>query len=224
MTSSPPEPIERRRGRSTEAAAMEYYTLGVALRTLRCRWFGKTDLERWRDSRSFDAEWQERAKLIARLVPKNSRVIDFGAGQRTLENHLDQSCSYIPSDIVTRGSDTIVFDLNKRPLPDLSYLNLQVATLAGVVEYINDLPFFVRWLGGQTCVCIASYECARNAVGSLGRFAENIRRTGSGWVNSYTESELLEIFEVGGFEMTDRISWITTQGEERIFQLRKSLC
>jgi hypothetical protein len=223
MTSSPLEPIERRGGRSTEAAAVEYNTFGVALRTLRCRWFGKTDLGRWRDSRSFDAEWEERAKLIARLVPKNSRVIDFGAGRRSLEKHLDQSCSYIPSDIVTRGSDTIVFDLNKRPLPDLSYLNLQVATLAGVVEYINNFPFFVHWLGGQTRGCIVSYECARNAAGSLGRFLENIRRTGSGWVNSYTESELLEIFESAGFEMIDRISWITIQGKEPIFLFRKSL-
>jgi hypothetical protein len=222
MTLSPPEPIGRRGSRSTEAAGMEYNTFGIVLRTLRCRWFGKTDLERWRDSRSFDAAWEERAKLIARLVPKNSRVIDFGAGRRTLEKHLDQSCSYIPSDIVTRGSDTIVFDLNQRPLPDLSYLNLQVATLAGVVEYINDLPFFVHWLGRQTRGCIVSYECAQNAAGSLGRFLENIRRTGSGWVNSYTESELLEIFESGGFEMTDRISWVTIEGEESIFQFRKS--
>jgi hypothetical protein len=67
-----------------------------------------------------------------------------------------------------------------------------------------------------------SYECARNGVGSLGRFLENIRRTGSGWVNSYTESELLAIFEAGGFEMIDRTSWVTTQGEEPIFLFRRS--
>jgi hypothetical protein len=199
---------------------MEYNTFGVALRTLRCRWFGKTDLGRWRDSSTFDSDWEERAKLIARLVPKGTRVIDFGAGLRTLERHLDPSCSYIPSDLASRGSDTIVFDLNERPLPDLSYLDLDVATLAGVVEYINDVPAFVGWLAGQTSACIVSYECARNVAGTLGRLPENIRRIGAGWVNTYTESELLDVFKSDGFEMAHRISWATPQGEEQIFYFR----
>ena len=199
---------------------MEYNTFGIALRSLRCRWFGKTDLGRWRDSSKFDSDWEDRAKLIARLVPKDTRVIDFGAGLRTLEKYLDPSCSYIPSDLVSRGSDTIVFDLNERPLPDLTYLALDVATLAGVVEYINNVPAFVGWLAGQTSACIVSYECARNVAGTFGRLPENIQRIGAGWVNTYTESELLDVFKSGGFEITNRISWVTPQGEEQIFHFR----
>jgi hypothetical protein len=200
---------------------MEYNTFGVAWRTLRCRWFGKTDLGRWRDSGRFDSDWEERAKLIARLVPKNSKVIDFGAGQRTLERHLDPSCSYIPSDLAGRGSDTIVFDLNERPLPDLSYLALDVATLAGVVEYINDVPAFAEWLARQTSTCIVSYECARNGAGTWGRILENMQRTGAGWVNTYTENELLDVFKSRGFEVANRTSWVTLQGEEKIFALTR---
>src|SRR4051812_21836081 len=121
---------------------MEYNTFGIALRALRCRWFGKTDWGRWLDQTGFDSDWEERAKLIAGLVPKGTRIIDFGAGQRTLEKYLDPSCLYIPFDLVSRGSDTIVFDLNERPLPDLSFLDAEVATFAGVVEYIRDVSSF----------------------------------------------------------------------------------
>jgi hypothetical protein len=199
---------------------MEYNTFGVALRTLRCRWFGKTDLGRWRDPNTFDSDWEERTKLIAQLVPKNSRVIDFGAGQRNLEKHLDKNSSYIPADLLSRGSDTIVFDLNQYPLPDLSHLALDVATLAGVLEYVNDVPAFVGWLAEQTSACIVSYESARNAARTLGRLTESIRRIGAGWVNTYTERELLDIFKSRGFEMTNRISWVTPQGEEQIFYFR----
>ena len=126
-------------------------------------------------------------------MPPNSRVIDFGAGRRTLEVYLDPSCVYVPSDLVSRGSDTIVFDLNKHPLPDLANLAFDVATLAGVLEYINNVPAFVEWLAEQASVCIVSYECARTVAGALGRPSETIRRISAGWVNTYSESELIDV-------------------------------
>ena len=65
-----------------------------------------------------------------------------------------------PSDLVDRGGKTIVFDLNSKPLPDLSHLNLDVAVFAGVLEYISDLDSVVHWLSYQVGLCIASYRCA----------------------------------------------------------------
>jgi hypothetical protein len=134
---------------------MEYHTLGVALRTRRCRWFGRTDVGLWADTAGFEDTWRGRARLIADLVPAGSRVVDFGAGRRVLESCLAGKATYIPHDVVSRGPDTMVFDLNNRPLPELTYLNLDVAVLAGVLEYVRDIGSFLRWLApGKPVYCL----------------------------------------------------------------------
>jgi hypothetical protein len=196
---------------------MEYNTPGVVLRTLRCRLFGKADVERWRDADAFGGDWEERTRLIAQLVPERTRVIEFGSGQRKLERHLPASCTYIPSDIVSRGLGTVVLDLNARPLPDLRPLKLDVAVFAGVIEYIADLRSFVVWLSQQATLCIASYGCAQTRAGSLGRLRETMRRTGAGWVNTFDEGALIETFRSGRFTLTEHTDWHTPDGSERIF-------
>ncbi len=64
----------------------------------------KTDYKRWADTRNLYSDWEPRTKRAAELIPAGSRVIEFGAGTRTLEKHLDPSCSYTPpSDLVDRA-------------------------------------------------------------------------------------------------------------------------
>ena len=124
---------------------LRYHDWSTRLGAIRCKIFGASDVSRWADAGKFN-DWEERTKLIATLIPAEARVIEFGAGKRQLEKHLDSTCTYVPSDLVSRGPDTIVLDLNKRPLPDLSTQSFDVAVLAGVLEYVADLPSFVRWL------------------------------------------------------------------------------
>ena len=64
---------------------MRYNTVGVGLRTLKCRLFGKTDTDRWRDVSTFGDDWKERTRLIAKFIPDHARVIEFGAGSRGLQ-------------------------------------------------------------------------------------------------------------------------------------------
>ena len=196
---------------------MEYYTLGVFFRTVRCRLFRQTDFARWRDTSNFDADWEERTRMIARIVPKHSRVIEFGAGKRQLESYLDPSCSYVPSDLVDRGGNTIVLDLNSRPLPDLSHLKLDVAVFAGVLEYISDLDSVIIWLSDQVAMCVASYGCAHTRPRTVGRFKETIRRTSAGWINTFTEDALVQTFGAGGFILTKTYDWCVSDSSERIF-------
>jgi hypothetical protein len=200
---------------------MEYNTFGVMLRTLRCRLFGTTDVSRWRDAEAFPDDWEGRTQLIAQLVPKGTRVIEFGAGKRKLESQIDPTCTYIPCDIVSRGKDTLVLDLNARSLPNLRHLNLDVAVFAGVIEYIADLGSLVTWLSQQASTCIASYERAQTQSCEPARLRETIRRTGAGWVNTFSEAELIEIFRSGGFALTETKDWCTPGGTERIFVFRK---
>ena len=196
---------------------MKYNTFEVFFRTLRCRLFGKTDFARWIDTSNYDAEWEERIQLISRVVPKHTRVIEFGAGKRQLESYLDPTCTYFPSDLVARGGNTIVLDLNSRPLPDLSHLKLDVAVFAGVLEYISDLDSVVLWLSRQVAMCIASYGCAHTRPKTIGRFTETIRRTAAGWINTFAEDALVRTFGTGGFILTETHDWRVRDSSERIF-------
>src|SRR6185312_8871325 len=97
-----------------------------------------------------------RTRIAAGFVPDGSRVIEFGAGNRLLEKHLDSSCTYTPSDLVDRGPGTIVCDLNERPLPDLGTDTYDTAVILGVLEYLTDVPSLIDWLAQHVPLCVIS--------------------------------------------------------------------
>ena len=126
----------------------------------------RPDVSRWERESSFEEEWEERTRIMARLVPMGSRVIEFGAGSRKMAHHLDPSCTYVASDVVDRGPGTLVWDLNARPLPDLSPLKVDVAIFGGVLEYLVSLEPIARWLARHVTTCIASSSAPRRARGA----------------------------------------------------------
>jgi hypothetical protein len=193
--------------------------IGGLWATLRCRLLGRSDVAHWSDPISFDADWNERARVAAGLIPPHANVVEFGAGLRQLEAFLDESISYIPSDIVDRGPGTLVLDLNSRPLPELG--EVDTAIFCGVLEYIADLPEVARWLSGWASLCIASYNCARSPAGTLQRMAEVARRARSGWVNTLSEAELTALFAAAGFDLVARHTWCEPGYDEPIFVFRR---
>ena len=197
---------------------LSYGDLGTRLRALRCSLFGTTDVARWADADAYD-DWRDRSRLMAGLIPPGSSVIEFGAGRRLLEQYLDPACTYVPSDIVSRGPGTIVLDLNRRPLPDLGQ-RFDVAALAGVLEYVQRLPSLAAWLASLADSVVASYTPAKSRPRSIGRLRERYTRAGAGWVNSYSEAELLRIFASAGLQLVEVVDWRTDEGDERIFHLR----
>jgi len=195
---------------------VRYNTLSTAVKALRCKLFGISDVNRWVDVADYD-DWVERTRLIAGLVPAGSRVIEFGAGHRRLQGLLSADCSYTPSDLASRGPDTIVFDLNARPLPDLRDQRFDVAVLAGVLEYVANLPSFTAWLAQQAPLCICSYGCVATPRHSPGRLKEHIDRARAGWANTLDERQLIDIFSAAGFVKRHTTDWHTPEGSERIF-------
>jgi len=179
----------------------------VVLRSL-----GRSDYERWADPGNLEAWWETRTQKLAAMVPKGTRVIEFGAGTRPLERCLDPSCTYLASDLVERGPDTFVCDLNRRPLPDLGPLHPDVAVFAGVLEYVGDVPSLVEWLSGQVRYCVASYAVARPA-GLMRALTAGAQRTYYGYMNSYTETDLVSLFHQGGFACLRTDSW----NDQRLF-------
>jgi len=154
---------------------------------------------------------------MARLIPAQSRVLEFGAGRRCLERYLPAGCSHVPSDLVDRGPDTIICDLNRRPLPDLAYVHANVAFFAGVLEYLNNLPEVIAWIAGWGSFCVASYDCAKTRRGTPGRAFEKLRRAGRfGYLSTYSEAELVGVFASQGFNVQACDTW----QDQRLFLFR----
>jgi hypothetical protein len=167
----------------------------------------KTDYNRWADTRNIFASWESRTQRAAALVAHHSRVIEFGAGKRVLERHLDQSCTYTPSDIVDRGPGTIVCDLNQRPLPVLGDGVYDVAVLMGVLEYVRDMPSVLDWLTELVPTCVLSYACARGSRYSPRRALGAAGRLKAGWLNSYRGDEIRSLFGERGFAQLHEEGW-----------------
>ncbi len=107
-------------------------------------------------------------------------------------------------------------DLDDRPLPDLAWIGVNVAVFGGVFEYLHRFEDIPPWLAQQVLKCIASYECAC-PLGDLPTPSRNAARLRNGWVTTYTEDELVSLFETAGWRCSDRRTWTTADGHERIF-------
>jgi hypothetical protein len=180
------------------------------------RMLGRSDYVRWTGTSNLEEWWESRTQKLAGLIPPDTRVIEFGAGRRRLEAYLAPGCIYLPSDLVERGPDTFVCDLNRRPLPDLGALRPEVAVFAGVLEYIRDVPSLVEWLAGHVRYCVASYALTERS-GLVRTLTAAVRRTYwrtyHGYMNSYSEAELLALFARSRFACLRIDSW----NDQRLF-------
>jgi hypothetical protein len=196
-----------RRGRGKELLDRVRPTVRTLRNTL--RWVAnRPDYRRWTSADGLEEWWNARTAVIANLVPAGSRVIEFGAGRRYLERVLPSGCSYTPSDLVDRGPDTMVCDLNQRPLPDLRDRAFTVAVFGGVLEYLRDVTSLVAWLEaiGIRSV-VASFDPVPGHLGLAGRVKEQRRRLYFGYMCNWTEEELRRCFEEAHMQCVERRLW-----------------
>jgi len=189
-----------------------------ALRSLAHKMLRRSDIAKW-TAYKFEPEWALRSQRIAELVPNGSCVYEFGAGASELRNCLHPSCTLTSSDIVERSPGMMVLDLNQRPLPPISGAQPRVAVFGGVLEYLFDVPSVLSWTAQYFELCIASYECAQRHPDFLGRVREVVGRAGYGWINHYTETELMARFAEAGFKLAEQSIWGTDDpGKIFVFQ------
>jgi hypothetical protein len=157
------------------------------------------NLQRWSDLGNFDPGWDERTRRIAARCAGAGSVIEFGAGRGTLAAELEASTHYTPSDIVSRGPDTLVWDLNKgAPVLDRHY---DVAVFSGVLEYVGDIGLLFRGLHGQVGRIVASYA-------STEEVRDRLTRLENGWVNHSSSEDFIAIAAESGFAITDKEEWV----------------
>jgi hypothetical protein len=183
------------------------------MKTLFLRAINRSDYRRWSNPENLEAWWESRTREIATLIPKGTRVIEFGAGRRWLESCLGPGSTYIPSDLVERGPGTFICDLNRRPLPDLKPMRPDVAVFVGVLEYVRDLASVVFWLSYQVKTCTASYHCAASKAHTPGRLIEAFHRATFGYLSTYSEAEFIQLFARYGFTCVSVKTW----NDQRLF-------
>jgi hypothetical protein len=151
----------------------------------------RTLIERWRDmGEKVSPGRDERARIAASYIPAGLCVVDVGCGSMMpLERHLPQRTRYVPVDVAPRDDRTVVVDLNVAPLPDLG---AHYVVALGLLEYLNDVPGFLRQI---PCNAVLSYAPVDQQ--------KPRDRAESGWVNSYTVDAVGGLFEAAGFQIAD---------------------
>jgi hypothetical protein len=148
-----------------------------------------SDKEYWSDKENLAPSWDNRAKKVAEIIgDKPCRVLDLGAGSMALSEFLAPGSDYTPSDIVKRGPQYVVADLNKHEFPSGSF---DFVCFLGVLEYIHD----VTW-------CL---QRSREAAGHLivtycTNLSEDISyRRELRWVNDFSKAEFEALLAKAGW-------------------------
>lgn len=90
--------------------------------------------------------WDARSQMVAYLIRPGDRVMDLGAADQKLRNHLPENCPYIAVDCVDKRLPipTFVVDFNQEfRLPNTE---ADVIVCAGITEYLDDPAGFMRQL------------------------------------------------------------------------------
>jgi hypothetical protein len=203
----PLRPVFHRLLNTLRAAMRSICSLPRVARNAIARLLVHSDYARWSNPTNLEEWWETRSQKVARHVPARATVLELGAGSCRLRKHLEPSCNYIPSDIVNRGDDTVLCDLNQRPLPDLRYLHANVAVFTGVLEYIGDTEAVAAWLSQLVALCVVSYDPVPQGLKLFGRLRERFRRLYYGYMSDLTEDQLVQMFRRHGFVNTAMDTW-----------------
>lgn len=132
---------------------------------------------------------EQTAKWIER---SDKSVIDFGAGDEHLKNLLNSDVKYIPTDYFARSENTLVYDFDKDPFPNIS---ADVSVLNQILYYPKD------WKNLLENVC----NSTRHSI--VIHF--NIYHDTNKWllvnINSFTTEDVVEIVTSNGFALAEEL-------------------
>lgn len=161
----------------------------------------------WKTIEYFNPEWKERIRMMAELLPPDTNSItDLGCGLMWLKEFIPTEVNYIGVDYTSRGKGTIVCDFNKKQFPKISS---DIAFVSGCLEYVKDASWFVKKIADNYKGCIISY-CV------LEEFKDQEFRDKKTWVNSFTENDIIQLFNKEGFNLKKKLDT-----KNRIFYFEK---
>lgn len=152
---------------------------------------------RWESDQAYHALWEERVALMVAPVRAGSTVIDVGAGRMAARGLLPPGCTYVPMDMVARDQSTVVCDLNRGPLPELT---ADWVLMSGVLEYVSDVPRLLAWARRAAPNVSLSFAVRDE------RFSYR-KRLALGWVQHLDRDQLMALVRQAGFTVTDEREW-----------------
>lgn len=172
------------------------------------RSLGQSDKKRWSKSSSFYESWDERTQQLVAQIPKDSKVLEFGAGRLVVENMLPSGCEYFHSDIVMRREDTIVADLNKE-LPSLPHVDFMI--FSGVLEYVKDVRKVIAHCSNFTQDILLSYAICDE-------IASKKERRHHGWISDLYHQDVITISKNNNFAIEVIGEW----KQQKLYHLKKA--
>jgi len=166
-----------------------------------------TNIERWKNDFKIKKSYTERIKLIAKYIKENTTVLDVGCGQKELKDFLPAKCKYTGIDIIktfNADREVIKCDLNEKQ-PKFNNV-FDYITCSGIVEYIEDVEKFIKYLSTIGKNVIISYACKEN-------YNINLQEKYL-WKNRFTRSEFIKLLEKYGFKVNHEE---VVYGKQKIF-------
>jgi FkbM family methyltransferase len=152
-----------------------------------------TDAARWADFEAMADCAEERAALVAPLIPAAARVLDLGAGVMALRQRLPAGCRYQPADLLPYDAATAVVDLNQGQFPAGTF---DVVVMLDLLEFIHDPRALLTEARRAAPRLLLSYRPASSG-------AETMRRE-QGFFNDLTAADLLALLGAAGFAVAER--------------------
>jgi len=143
----------------------------------------------WKNFEYFDERWKRRIGQLASLIEDEKVVLDLGCGRMWLKEMLPEDINYIGCDYTNRGPDSLICDFNKKEFPNVK---ADACFVSGVLEYIDDVDWFLRKISACCNSLIISY-CTTDYNPDM-----TVRKS-LNWVNHFTFSELKDKIESKGF-------------------------
>lgn len=122
----------------------------------------------------FREDWLWRTRIVAGMIPKGSRIIEFGAGERRLKDFLPEGCSYT-------GYDIEEFDLESEEWPILP--EYDIAVFCGVLEWLDNPIAAIK--KAKASIIIFTYNVFFRHINGIKEREE------AGWKNHFSELDLL---------------------------------
>ena len=166
-----------------------------------------TYTSKWFEESSYSGGWGERSQMLLDMFVSRElreglvyRAMEFGCGPYA---PFQRACKDIPSidvqrcDIKQWDEGVLEIDLNSMPraLPEAD-----LYVLSGVLEYLDDLPGFLRFAATRCKYMLLSYAFMPSAlVSNDEKYLEKVRqRVFRGWRSHLTNVEIVGILSEAG--------------------------
>lgn len=149
------------------------------------------DRQRWGAVSSYRSEGSVCAEMAAKCITSGEKVLEIGAGAGGFRTIVADRCQYTGVDLEPIDSQTLRLNLDDDPLPAGPW---DAIVLLGVLAYLHRPVEALSKIFAAAGKVVFSYCCARD--GDL-----NAVRQRLGWVNSFTEGELVALANGAGFAL-----------------------